>query len=72
MFLFGVFGDVRREFMQRLSAAIHGTLGWVPISVTLCRRAVLMMWHASLLGLCFFIFSSYCWVVSAALSCKNI
>jgi hypothetical protein len=27
-FLFGVFGgDVRREFMQRLSAAPHGTLG---------------------------------------------
>jgi hypothetical protein len=28
MFLFGVFwGDVRREFMQRLSAALHGTMG---------------------------------------------
>jgi hypothetical protein len=27
MILFGVFGDVRREFMQRLSAALHGTLG---------------------------------------------
>jgi hypothetical protein len=27
MFLFGVFGDMRREFMQRLSAALHGTLG---------------------------------------------
>jgi hypothetical protein len=28
VFLFGVFlGDVRREFMQRLSAALHGTWG---------------------------------------------
>jgi hypothetical protein len=28
MFLFGVFwGDVRREFMRRLSAALHGSLG---------------------------------------------
>jgi hypothetical protein len=30
--------------MQRLSDALHGTLG--PISVMLCRRAVLMLWHA--------------------------
>jgi hypothetical protein len=28
MFLFGVFlGDVRREFMQRVSAALHGISG---------------------------------------------
>jgi hypothetical protein len=26
MFLFGVLGDVRREFMHSLSAALHGTL----------------------------------------------
>jgi hypothetical protein len=55
-------GDVRREFMQRLSAALHGTLSafchsfccssWVPISTTLCGRAVLMLWYAFLfLGL---------------------
>jgi hypothetical protein len=30
-------GDVRREFMQRLSAALYGA----PISAMLCRRAVL-------------------------------
>jgi hypothetical protein len=27
MFLFGVFGDVWREFVQRLFAALHGILG---------------------------------------------
>jgi hypothetical protein len=43
-------GDVRREFMQRLPAAHHGTL--VPISATLFRRAMLVLWHAFLfLGL---------------------
>jgi hypothetical protein len=30
--------------MQRLSAALHVFL--VPISVTICRRAVVMLWHA--------------------------
>jgi hypothetical protein len=34
-------GDVRREFMQRLSAALHGTFG--SIFATLCRRAMLML-----------------------------
>jgi hypothetical protein len=37
-------GDVRREFMQRLSPALHGTLG--SIFATLCRRAMLMLWEA--------------------------
>jgi hypothetical protein len=42
-------GDVRREFMQSLSAALHGT-----ISATLFRRAMLTRWHAFLfLGLRF-------------------
>jgi hypothetical protein len=37
---------------------------WVPISATLCRRAVLMLWHAFLfLGLSGFpLFSSFCLV----------
>jgi hypothetical protein len=47
-------GNVRRESMQRLSAALHDTLG-SSISATLCKMAVLMMWHAFLfLGLLFF------------------
>jgi hypothetical protein len=46
-------GYVRREFMQRLSAVLHGTL--VPTSATLCMRAVLMLRHALMsLGLVFF------------------
>jgi hypothetical protein len=64
------FGDVRREFMQRLSVALIMML-WAPQSATLCRRAVLMLWHAFLfLGLMLFPLSSFCFVVSAA--CKNI
>jgi hypothetical protein len=47
-------GYGRRKFMQCLCAALH-MLHWVPISVTLCKRAVLMLWHAFLLlGLWFF------------------
>jgi hypothetical protein len=43
----------------------------VPISATLCRRAVLTLWHAFLLlGLMFFLFSSFCLVASTAFSCK--
>jgi hypothetical protein len=41
-------GDVRREFMQRLFVALHGTLLWVPIFATLCKRMVLALWHALL------------------------
>jgi hypothetical protein len=37
--------DVRREFMQRLSAALHGTLGSY-LRDALFRRAVLTLWHA--------------------------
>jgi hypothetical protein len=45
---------------------------WVPISVMLCRRAVLMLWPAFLfLGLRFFLFSSLCLVAYAAFSCKK-
>jgi uncharacterized membrane protein len=51
MFLFKRFWwDVRREFMQRISAALHGSLG--SVYAMLGRRAVLMLWHAFLfLGL---------------------
>jgi hypothetical protein len=46
-------GDVRREFMQRPSAALHGTLGSYLRDAF--RRAVLVLWHAFLfLGLRFF------------------
>jgi hypothetical protein len=45
-------GDVRREFMQRLFAALHGTLGSYLRDGF--RRAVLTLWHAFLfLGLTF-------------------
>jgi hypothetical protein len=46
-------GDVRREFLQRLYAALFMVL-WVHIFAMLCMRAVLMLWHAFLfLGLRF-------------------
>jgi hypothetical protein len=46
---------------------------WVPISATLFRRAVLMLWHAFLfLGPRFFLFSSFCLVASTAFSCKKL
>jgi hypothetical protein len=45
-------GDVRREFMQRLSMVFFMVL-WVPIFATLCRRAVLMLWRAFLFGCSF-------------------
>jgi hypothetical protein len=52
---------------------------WVPISTTLFRRAVLMLWHAFVfLGLRFFLFlafmflfSSFRLVASAVFSCKK-
>jgi hypothetical protein len=45
-------GDMRREFMQRLFAAPIFMVLWVHVSETLCRRAVLTLWHAFLfLGL---------------------
>jgi hypothetical protein len=46
---------------------------WVPISVMLCRRAVLTLWHAFLfLELRFSLSSSLCLVAYAAFSCKEI
>jgi hypothetical protein len=46
-------GDVRREIMQRLSAALHGTLGSYLRDAF--RRAVLTLWPAFVfLGLRFF------------------
>jgi hypothetical protein len=43
--------DVRREFLQCLLLFM---VLWVPISATLCKRAMLMLWHAfMLLGLRF-------------------
>jgi hypothetical protein len=43
----GFWGDVRREFMQRLLLLFM--VLWVPIFTMLCRRAVPMLWRASLL-----------------------
>jgi hypothetical protein len=47
---------------------------WLTIAAMLCRRAVLMLWHAFLFhGLRFFsFFSSFCLVLSAAFYCKNL
>jgi hypothetical protein len=62
-------GDVRREFNVFM---LLFKVPWVPISVTLCRRGVLTLWHAFLfLGLGFFLFSSFCVAASAAFSCKR-
>jgi hypothetical protein len=50
-------GDVRREFMQRLFAALHGTLGsYLRDALSLFRKAVpTLCWHAFMfLGLRFF------------------
>jgi hypothetical protein len=65
-------GDVRREFMQRLYVALHGTLGSYlrdafqegsadAVACLLVPRA----WG-------FFLFSSFCLVASTAFSCKVI
>jgi hypothetical protein len=44
---------------------------WVPISAMLCRRAVLMLWHAFLfLGLRFFPFFFFGLLAYAVVSCK--
>jgi hypothetical protein len=53
-FLFGVFlgmcGENSCNVFLRLFMAL-----WVPTSATLCRRAILMLWHAFMfLGLRFF------------------
>jgi hypothetical protein len=48
MFLFGVFGGMRGENSCNVFMLLFMVL-WVPISATLCRRAVLMLWRAFLL-----------------------
>jgi hypothetical protein len=54
MFLFGVFGGMCGENSRNVFLLLLMVL-WVPISVTLCGRAVLMLWHAFMfLGLRFF------------------
>jgi hypothetical protein len=53
MFLFGVFGAVCGEFS--CSVFVLFMVLSVPISAMLCRRGVLMLWHAFMfLGLRFF------------------
>jgi hypothetical protein len=54
MFLFGVFGGVCDVNSCNVFLLLFTVL-WFPISATLCRRAVLTLWHAFLfLGLRFF------------------
>jgi hypothetical protein len=56
MFLFGVFGGICGENSWNVFLMLFMVL-WVPISVTLFRRALLMLWLAFLfLGLCFSLF----------------
>jgi hypothetical protein len=66
-------GDVRREFMQRLYVALHGTLGSY-------LRDAFQEGNANVVaclpvprpsGLGFFPFSSFCLVASTAFSCKE-
>jgi hypothetical protein len=72
MFLSGVFWGMYDENSCSVFLLLFMVL-WVPIPVTLWRRAVLMLWHAFMfLGLRFFLFHYFYLVVSAALSCKNI
>jgi hypothetical protein len=60
-----VLGDVGREFMQRLSVVVHGTLGSYLRDAF--RRAVLTLWHAFMFfGLRFFSLFFFCLVASTA------
>jgi hypothetical protein len=74
-FLFDVLGGMCGENSCNIFQLLFMVL-WVLIPSTLCRRAVLMLWHAFLfLGLIsffFLLFSSFCLVVSASFSSKNI
>jgi hypothetical protein len=72
MFLFLRFWGMRGDNSCNVFLLLFMVL-WGPISATLCRRAVLMLWHASLfLGLWSLPhFSSFCLVASAAFSCKK-
>jgi hypothetical protein len=58
-------GDVRREFIQRLSAALHGTLGSY-LSDALQEGSVDAVARLGSSGLGFFLFSSFCLVASTA------
>jgi hypothetical protein len=65
-------GDVRREFMQRLFAALHGTLGSYLRDAfqegSVDAVACLLVPRS---GLCFFLFSSFCLVACTTFSCKK-
>jgi hypothetical protein len=65
-------GELQRDFMQRLSASLHGGLGLYlhdasyegsddAVACLLVPRALV-----------FFLFSSFCLVISVALSCKEL
>jgi hypothetical protein len=68
-------GDMRREFIQRLSAALHGTLGFYlrdtfqegRADAVACLNCLLVP-RASV----FFLFSSFCLVAFAAFSYKKL
>jgi hypothetical protein len=62
-------GDVRREFMQRLSAAFHGTLGSYLRDAFQEGSADAVARCSS--GLGFFLFPCFCLVASTAFSCKE-
>jgi hypothetical protein len=62
--------DVRREFMQRLCAGLHGTLGsYLRDAFHEGSADAVACLHVPR-ALCFFLFSSFCLVASTALSCK--
>jgi hypothetical protein len=66
-------GDVRREFMQRLSAALHGTLGSYlrdALQEGSADAAACLPVPRAKLGF-FLLFSSFCLVAYAAISCKE-
>jgi hypothetical protein len=63
-------GDVRREFMQRLSAAFHGTLGSY-LRDAFQEGSADAVACLPFLGLRFFPLFFFCLVASTAFSCKN-
>jgi hypothetical protein len=63
-------GDVRREFVQRLSVAVHGTMGSYLRDALQEGSADDVACLPCSSGLGFFFFSSFCLVASTAFSCK--
>jgi predicted membrane protein len=72
MFLFGVFRGMCGESSCNVFLLFVMVL-WVNITAMLCKRAVLMLWHAFLfLGLRFSLFFLFAWWLMLLFSCTKI